>query len=74
MEQFASVRAGLQEAGIPLDADISGLELIPVSEIEVSHSPQLMKFPIYGTCFLRWGGPLSNMNLLALPYPDDYCA
>ncbi|KAG0562459.1 hypothetical protein KC19_9G148300 [Ceratodon purpureus] len=35
MDQFASVRAGLQEAGIPFDADISGLELIPVSEIEV---------------------------------------
>ncbi len=46
MDQFASVRAGLQEAGIPLDADISGLELIPVSEIEVFHSSQLMKFPI----------------------------
>jgi hypothetical protein len=39
MDQFASVRAGLQEAGIPFDADISGLELIPVAEIEVSYSP-----------------------------------
>ena len=44
MNQFASVRAGLQEAGIPFDADISGLELIPVSEIEVSYSPVLITF------------------------------
>ena len=39
MGQFASVRDGLQEAGIEFDADISGLELIPVSEIEVSSCP-----------------------------------
>lgn len=46
MDQFASVRAGLREAGIPFDADISGLELIPVSEIEVLYSPELITFLI----------------------------
>lgn len=35
VDQFATVRAGLQEAGVPFDADSSGLELIPVAEIEV---------------------------------------
>lgn len=34
VDQFATVRAGLQEAGVPFDADSSGLELIPVAEIE----------------------------------------
>jgi hypothetical protein len=36
VEQFASVRASLKEAGIAVDTESSGLELIPVSIIEVA--------------------------------------
>lgn len=36
VEQFASVRACLKEAGIAVDTESSGLELLPVSIIEVA--------------------------------------
>lgn len=36
VEQFASVHARLKEAGIAIETESSGLELIPVSIIEVA--------------------------------------
>lgn len=36
VDQFAAVRASLQEAGVPFDVDSSGLELIASSTIEVN--------------------------------------